>query len=49
MKSLLNIAIKAAKAAGKLLLHSANEPVKVNTSIDKDIKLQADLDSEKII
>lgn len=40
-------AILAAKEASKYLLNL--EDIKVNTSIDKDIKLQADLESEKII
>jgi len=45
----LQIATYAAKKAGKLLRDGYNKPIKVNSSEKKDIKLQLDVDSEKII
>jgi len=45
----LNIALKAALKAGKFLKKDFNSTVKINSSFGKDIKLQSDLDSEKII
>ncbi|WP_153798944.1 inositol monophosphatase family protein [Foetidibacter luteolus] len=41
-------AVNAAKEAGKILLAGKNE-VTVNSSINKDIKLEADIISEKLI
>tara|TARA_B110000238_G_C16129409_1_gene440719 strand:- start:2056 stop:2793 length:738 start_codon:yes stop_codon:yes gene_type:complete len=49
MKEYLNIAQKAILKAGKTLKKDFNSSIKVNSSIGKDIKLQSDLDSEKII
>jgi len=43
----IEIAILAAKEASKYLLNI--EEIKVNANVDKDIKLQADIESEKII
>ncbi len=48
MNNNLEIAIIAAKNAGEYL-NNNNTPIKINSSIDKDIKLQSDLDSEKIV
>jgi len=45
----LNIAVKAILRAGNTLRNDFNSTIKINSSIGKDIKLQADLDSEKII
>ena len=45
----LNIAIRAAKKAGEKLKENLKNDIKINSSIDKDIKLQSDLDSEKIV
>lgn len=49
MEKYLNIAQKAILKAGKILKNDFNSTIKVNSSIGKDIKLQSDLDSEKII
>ena len=49
MDNYLNIAIKAAKAAGNLLKSEISKPVKINLSEEKDIKLQSDIDSERLI
>ena len=49
MKNNLKIAINAAQKAGKLLKENFNTVVKINSSKGKDIKLQSDLDSEKLI
>ena len=45
----LELAVYAAKEAGKMLLKAEDAQVKVNSSIDKDIKLEADVESEKLI
>lgn len=45
----LNLAIKAAKEAGNWLLNYANNHIVINSCSGKDIKLQADLESEKIV
>ena len=46
----LSIAIEAAKEAGDILRKSFNnDSIKINSNIGKDIKLQSDVDSEKII
>ncbi len=45
----LKVAVNAAKLAGDLLKPRFNHAVKINSSIDKDIKLQSDLDAEKVI
>ena len=49
MEKFLNIAVEAVKESGKLLKSNFNKNIKINSSIDKDIKLQLDLDSEKKI
>jgi len=49
MEKYLKIAIKAAKKAGERLKKNFNESIIINSSKGKDIKLQSDLDSEKII
>lgn len=49
MKKDLDIAIEVARKAGYYLLQTRTSEIKVNSSIDKDIKLQADVASEKII
>lgn len=49
MKKNLGIAIEVAKKAGVYLLQTRTSEIKVNSSIDKDIKLQADIASEKLI
>ncbi len=45
----LQIAVTAAKKAGEFLFQTRSTDVKVNSSIDKDIKLQADVASERLI
>lgn len=45
----LNIATKAAKSSGKLLLESKSELNKAISSSNKDIKLKADISSENLI
>ena len=45
----LNIATKAAKSSGKLLLESKKELNKAISSSTKDIKLKADISSENLI
>lgn len=45
----LQIAVTVARKAGEFLLQTRNSEVKVNSSIDKDIKLQADEASERLI
>jgi myo-inositol-1(or 4)-monophosphatase len=45
----LDLAVYAAKEAGKLLLKTEGTEVKINSSIGKDIKLEADVESEKLI
>lgn len=45
----INIAIKAAKRSGKLLLESKGELNKATSSSYKDVKLKADLSSENLI
>ena len=49
MKENLEIAINAAKSAGEFLIKGYDTTIQINSSIDKDIKLQSDLDSEKIV
>lgn len=49
MNNNLELAIKVVKEAGELLKKGFNTSIKINSSKDKDIKLQADLDSEKLI
>ena len=49
LKQQLDLAVYAAKEAGKMLLKTENAEVKINSSIDKDIKLEADVESEKLI
>lgn len=44
---LLEIAIKAAIESGKILLE--HKQTEINSAVGKDIKLQADLESEKIV
>ena len=46
---LISIATKAVLLAGKKLLQAYNEEIIINSSKGKDIKLQADIESEKII
>lgn len=46
-QELLEIAIKAAIESGKNLLE--HKQTKINSAVGKDIKLQADLESEKIV
>ncbi len=45
----LQLATDAAKEAGNLLLKATGATIKINSSIDKDIKLEADELSEKLI
>jgi len=45
----LDTAIEAARLASLLLLKAKQADVKINSSIDKDIKLEADVESEKLI
>tara|TARA_B100000214_G_scaffold246361_1_gene180816 strand:+ start:1006 stop:1746 length:741 start_codon:yes stop_codon:yes gene_type:complete len=45
----INIAIKAAKASGKLLLENKNRLNKELSSNPKDVKLEADVSSENLI
>ncbi len=45
----LSLAKKAAKQAGQKLIKTTNTDVKINSSINKDIKLEADVESEKLI
>ena len=45
----INIAAKAAKSSGKLLLESKSELNKATLSSTKDIKLKADVSSENLI
>jgi len=49
MIKMLDIAVKASIKAGEFLNQKYRLPIKVNLSNEKDIKLQSDLDSEKII
>ena len=46
-KKLIDIAIKAATESGKVLLE--NKLTKINNDVGKDIKLEADIESEKIV
>ncbi|QKJ31474.1 inositol monophosphatase [Mucilaginibacter mali] len=45
----LSLAVKAAHEAGAFLLKCKQQPIIVNSSINKDIKLEADVLSEKMI
>lgn len=45
----LEIAVNAVKMASPLLIKTQQQHIKVNSSIGKDIKLQADEDSEQLI
>ena len=45
----INIAIKAAKTSGKLLLENKNHLNKETSSNSKDVKLEADVSSENLI
>jgi len=49
MEEYLKIAIKAVKKAGEKLKKSFDETIVINSSRGKDIKLQSDLDSERLI
>lgn len=49
LKASLNLAIHAAKEAGKLLTKANDSSVQINSSVNKDIKLEADVASEKLI
>lgn len=49
LKKQLELAVYAAKEAGKLLLKTEDTEVVINSSINKDIKLQADVESEQLI
>ena len=49
LTSSLDLAIYAAKEAGKMLIKSDESSVKINSNINKDIKLEADVESEKLI
>jgi len=49
MKENLDIAVKAAKKAGKLLKKEFNTAIIINSVEGKDIKLQSDLNAEKAI
>lgn len=49
LKKQLDLAVYAAKEAGKMLLKTEDTTVKINSSVDKDIKLEADVESEKLI
>ena len=45
----INLAIKAVKASGKLLLENKNHLNKETSSNSKDVKLEADISSERLI
>ena len=45
----LKLAVNAAKEAGRFLSNCKNGEIVINNSIDKDIKLEADVESEKLI
>ncbi|WP_439699159.1 inositol monophosphatase family protein [Mucilaginibacter sp. AW1-7] len=45
----LDVAIQAARLASELLIAAKQADVKINSSIGKDIKLEADVESEKLI
>ena len=49
LTSYLDLAIYAAKEAGKMLIKSNDQEIKINSSNNKDIKLEADVESEKLI
>jgi len=49
LNAALDLAVHAAIEAGKLLLKVEDAEVKINSSIGKDIKLEADVESEKLI
>ncbi len=48
-KNWLNLAVRAARAAGEKLLQGTGSNQKINYEDLKDVKLQADIDSEKLI
>jgi myo-inositol-1(or 4)-monophosphatase len=45
----LQTAVYAAREAGQILLKNISSEIKINSSIDKDIKLEADVISERLI
>ncbi|SDG70509.1 inositol monophosphatase family protein [Mucilaginibacter sp. P25] len=49
LKKYLDVAVKAAEMASELLLQAKQAPVKINSSVNKDIKLDADVQSESLI
>jgi fructose-1,6-bisphosphatase/inositol monophosphatase family enzyme len=49
MEQYLKVAVKAVKVAGERLKKNFDEKIVINSSIGKDIKLQSDIDSERII
>ena len=49
LKSALTVAVKAARAAGKVMRTNWNAPKKINAALPHDIKLELDVRCQKLI